>query len=80
MPRILKDIDPKDLQQKVPLNFLNQEKNEGKENSNTTDWEQLHLDEFDEEMVTQTWCEKKTMDIFPTPQESKLGWFNASNH
>ena len=20
------------------------------------------------------------MDIFPTPQESKLGWFNASNH
>ena len=20
------------------------------------------------------------MDIFPTPQENKLGWFNASNH
>ena len=20
------------------------------------------------------------MDIFPTPQESKLGWFNTSNH
>ena len=52
----------------------------GKETSNITDWESLHSDWSNAEVVTQTWYEKKMMEIFATPQESKLKWFNTSNH
>ena len=80
MPKILKDIGHEYWQQKVSLNFLDQEKDEGKETSNISDWESLHSDGSNTEMVTQTWYEKKMMEIFATPQENKLGWFNTSNH
>ena len=31
-------------------------------------------------MVTKTLSEKKTMEIFATPQKSKLGWFSTPNY
>lgn len=46
MPIIPKDIGHKILQQKLSLNFLDQEKGKQKETSNTTDLEHLHLDGF----------------------------------
>ena len=46
MPIIPKDIGHKILQQKLSLNFLDQEKRKQKETSNTTDLEHLHLDGF----------------------------------
>ena len=42
MPTILKYIGREDLQQKLSLNFFNQEKGKRKETSSTTDLEHLH--------------------------------------
>ena len=77
---IPKDIGREILQQKLSLNFLDQGKGKGKETSNTTDLEHVHLDGSDEEMGTQTLYEKKVMEIFTTPHESKLAWLTASNY
>ena len=77
MPIIPKDIGCEILHQKLSLNFLDQGKGKGKETSNTTDLEHLHLDGSDEEIGTQTLYEKKVMEIFATPHNSKLAWLTA---
>ena len=64
----------------MSLKFLDQGKGKGKETANIADWEHLHFDGSNEEMVTETFYEMTTRDIFATPHKSKLEWFNASNH